>query len=51
MLLESFFLPFVGDANSGIDRAGEGDVVEGEEELREDVGVEGGLVSKRPLPN
>ena len=44
-------LPFISDAHSGIDGAGEGDVVEGEEELGEDVSVESGLVPERPLPN
>ena len=34
-------LPLVSDANCGVDGAGEDDVVEGEEELREDVSVEG----------
>ena len=43
-------LPFIGDAYGGIDGAGERDVVEGEEELGEDVRVESGLVPKRPLP-
>ena len=45
------FLPFIGDADSGIDGAGEGDVVEGEKELGEDVRVEGRLVPEWPLPN
>ena len=44
-------LPLVSDANCGVDGAGEDNVVEGKEELGEDVGVEGGLVAERPLPH
>ena len=51
LLCLSRFLPFIGDSHSGIDGAGEGDVVEGEEELGEDVSVESRLVPEWPLPN
>ena len=44
-------IPLVSDADCGVDGAGEDNVVEGEEELGEDVSVEGGLVAERPLPN
>ena len=43
--------PLISDADCGVDGAGKNDVVEGEKELGEDVSVEGGLVTKRPLPN
>ena len=45
------FLPFIGDAYSSVDGAGEGNVVEGEEELGEDVRVESRLAPEWPLPN
>ena len=45
------FLPLVSDANCGVDGTREDNVVEGKQELGEDVGVEGGLEAERPLPN
>ena len=44
-------VPLVSDTDCGVDGTREDDVVEGEEELGEDVSVEGGLVAERPLPN
>ena len=42
--------PLVSDDYSCVDGAGEGDVVEGVEQLGEDVGVQGGRVAQGPLP-
>ena len=43
--------PLVSNDDGCVDGAGEGDVVEGVEQLGEDVGVEGGRVSQGPLPD
>ena len=43
--------PFVSDADCSVDGTGEGDVVEGVEELGEDVGVDWGLIGEGPLPH
>ena len=51
MLMQKCLSPLVSDADCGVDGAGEDDIVEREEELGEDVSVEGGLVAERPLPN
>ena len=42
--------PFVSNDDGCVDGAGEGDVVEGVEQLGEDVGVQGGRVTQGPLP-
>ena len=41
MLMQKCLSPLVSDADCGVDGAGEDDVVEREEELGEDVSVEG----------
>ena len=43
--------PLVSNDDGCVDGAGEGDVVEGVEQLGEDVGVQGCSVSQGPLPN